>query len=87
MLNDELKDTRKRLEVAINEALTESPRVAEVIQRIRGRGYEVFLIIEATIGMSRSKGEGEELKELSATRLELTTQDQKFLRSLKIRPD
>ena len=56
MLNDELKDTRKRLEVAINEALTESPRVAEVIQRIRGRGYEVFLIIEATIGMSRSKG-------------------------------
>ena len=87
MLDDELKDHRKQLEVAINDALTDSLPVSEVIQRIRKSGYDVFLIIEATIGLSRSKpGDKKELP-LAAARLELTTQDERFLRSLKISPE
>jgi hypothetical protein len=86
MLDDELKDQRKELELAINDALTDSPPVSEAIQRIRSRGYDVFLIIEATIGMSRTRGEASE-EAVTSTRLELTSQDERFLRSLKISPD
>ena len=86
MLDDELKQHRKQLEVAINGALTESPRVSEIIHEIRKHGYDVFLIIEATVGFSRKKGEETEEQRIPAARLELTTQDERFLRSLKIRP-
>ena len=86
MLEDELKNQRKQLEHAINEALTDSPPVSEAIQKIRSRGYDVFLIIEATIGLSRTQGGASE-KALTSTRLELTTQDERFLRSLKISPE
>ena len=87
MLDDELKQHRKQLEVAINGALTESPRVSEIIHEIRKHGYDVFLIIEATVGFSRKKGEETEEQRIPAARLELTTQDERFLRSLKIRPE
>ena len=87
MLDDELKDQRKQLELAINEALTDSLPVSEAIQKIRSQGYDVFLIIEATIGMSRTKGDGQENESITSACLELTTQDERFLRSLKISPD
>lgn len=87
MLDDELKDQRKQLELAINEALTDSLPVTEAIQKIRSCGYDVFLIIEATIGMSRTKGDRGEKESITSARLELTTQDESFLRSLKISPD
>jgi hypothetical protein len=87
MLDDELKQHRKQLEAAINGALTESPQVSEIIHEIRKHGYDVFLIIEATVGFSRKKGEETEEERLPAARLELTTQDERFLRSLKIRPE
>ncbi len=87
MLDDELKDHRKELEAAINEALTESPEVGQVIHAIREKGYDVFIIIEATVGFSRrDEGPFESLR-LPAARLELTTQDESFLRSLKIKPE
>ena len=87
MLDDEIKDQRKQLELAINEALTDSLPVSEAIQKIRSRGYDVFLIIEATIGMSRTKGDDAEEGSITSARLKLTTQDERFLRSLKINPD
>ncbi len=86
-MDDDLKDHRKQLEAAINAALTDSPQVSEIIHHIRERGYDVFLIIEATVGFSRRRTGEIEAKRLPATRLELTTQDERFLRSLKIRPD
>jgi hypothetical protein len=86
MLDDQLKDQRKQLELAINEALTDSLPVSEAIQKIRSRGFDVFLIIEATIGMSRAKGDKAE-EAITSARLELTSQDERFLRSLKISPE
>jgi len=87
MLDDDLKSQRKKLELAINEALTDSLPVSEAIAEIRSCGYDVFLIIEATIGMSRSEGEEGGEQSITSTRLKLTSQDQRFLRSLKINPD
>ena len=83
----QLKDYKKKLESAINDALVSSPQINAAIQGIREHGYDVFLIIEATIGFN-SRGSGSApAKKLSAVRLQLTGQDEKFLRSLKISPE
>ena len=77
---------------SINETLSESPKINEAIQSIRDTGYEVFLIIEATIGFNR-KGKGDNetvstpVKIDDPVRLRITSEDAKFLKSLKISID
>jgi hypothetical protein len=85
MLDERLEDQKKKLEAAINKALTESAQINAAVQEIREAGYDVFLIIEATIGFSRK----EELvyRKEASTRLPLTSQDERFLRNLKISPE
>jgi hypothetical protein len=85
---------------AINESLSESDRIAEVIGEIREAGYDVFLVLEATIGFNR-RGESEAEEGVTAeaeperrrprerhfestTRVKWTSQDQKFLKALRI---
>ena len=87
MRDEQLKKYKKKLEAAINEALLESPQINAAIQGIRQTGYEVFLIIEATIGFNQRESGESVSKKLPPVRLKLTTQDEKFLRSLKINPD
>ena len=86
MEGQELKEHRKKLEAAINDSLTDSPRINAAIEAIRGVGYNVFLIIEATIGFNPRDETSLAPKQLPAIQLELTTQDEKFLKSLKIAP-
>ena len=86
MDDDQLKQHRKKLEVAINHALTESSTIDAAVDDIRGVGFDVFLIIEATIGFNRRKESSSTQKRLPAVQLELTTHDEKFLKSLKIAP-
>ncbi len=86
MEGQELKGHRKKLEAAINESLTDSPKINAAIEAIRGVGYDVFLIIEATIGFNPREETSSPPKQLPAIQLELTTQDEKFLKSLKIAP-
>src|SRR5262245_35794512 len=88
-LDDNLKQLMKELGAAINDALSDSEEISEAIQNVRNAGYDVFLVLEATIGFNkRSKTDsGEEagvnsLK--SCVPLKVTAQDLKFLRSLKI---
>ena len=83
MLNEPLKEYRKRVEAAINRALSDSPEINEAIEKIRDEGYDVFLIVEATIGFNRKDGASEP----SSLSLELSSHDQKFLRGLKISPE
>jgi hypothetical protein len=84
---------------AINDSLSESDRIAEAIGEIKKAGYDVFLVLEATIGFNRrdENGEGEE-EELEANeepkrnfetagKVKFTTQDHRFLRALKIAVD
>ncbi len=87
MEGHELKEHRKKLETAINGSLTESPQINAAIQAIRDVGYDVFLIIEATIGFNRRDESSSTQKQLPAIQLELTTHDEKFLKSLKITPE
>jgi hypothetical protein len=92
MLDEEIKRLMKGLGESINETLGESPKINDSIQAIRDAGYEVNLIIEAKIGFNRKiKGEDEvslqSEKEEGPVRLQITTEDAKFLRSLKIAVD
>ena len=81
MQGEQLKEHRKKLEAAINQALVESPQVEAAIQSIRDEGFDVFLIIEATIGFNRLD-ENTPPGKTPNVRLELTTHDEKFLKSL-----
>jgi 4-aminobutyrate aminotransferase-like enzyme len=89
-LDDNLKQLMKELGAAINDALSDSEEISEAIQNVRNAGYDVFLVLEATIGFNRrSKGEqGEDATAAAAgsadMKLKVTAQDLKFLRSLKI---
>ena len=89
MSDAEIKRLMKSLGEAINETLSDSPKINDCIKQIRDSGYEVFLIIEAKIGFNR-KGKGSEetisspVKSDDPVRLRITAEDAKFLKSLKI---
>ncbi len=86
MLDEQLKEYRKKVEAAINRALTESPEINAAVEKIRDGGYDVFLIVEATIGFNKKEdAEGE--SQSRVVKLDLTSQDEKFLRMLKISPE
>jgi hypothetical protein len=90
-LDDNFKHLIKELGQAINESLADSENISEVMGRIRAAGYDLFLVLEVTIGFNKH-GETSTIhrQDLSAeTRgngpeFLLTTEDARFLRSLKI---
>ena len=99
-MDERLKGLMQELGNAINESLSDSDRIAAAIGEIKRAGYDVFLVLEATIGFNkrsdREDAESEEAMELEAPpksgrrkvgKISLTSQDQKFLRALKISVD
>ncbi len=93
ILDDRLKELMQELGNAINESLSDSDRIAGAIGEIKRAGYDVFLVLEATIGFNkRDSDDGdsdssagvEPVHFESAGKIRLTSQDQKFLRALKI---
>jgi hypothetical protein len=91
-LDDNLKQLMKELGAAINDTLSNSERISEAIARIRSSGYDVFLVLEATIGFNRRQEEPRAEPAFSKShngeaKLNITSQDLKFLKSLKIKID
>ena len=95
-MDDRLKELMQELGNAINESLSDSDRIAGAIGEIKRAGYDVFLVLEATIGFNkRDDDEEAESGEMDAEpvhqetngKIRLTTQDHKFLRALKISID
>ena len=86
MRDEEIKKYKKELEVAINEVLTDAPEIKGAIEKIREEGYDIFLMVEATIGFNKCEdGPSKEITQ-TGTELNLTSQDETFLRELKINP-
>jgi hypothetical protein len=88
-LDDNLKHLIKELGAAINDALSESRGINDAIQNVKDAGYDVFLVLEATIGFNKkpttdSVDEAAGVTENESAQLKVTGQDLKFLRSLKI---
>jgi hypothetical protein len=95
-VEERLKTLMQDLGNAINESLSDSERIAEAIGEIKRAGYDVFLVLEATIGFNK-RGEGEETEEDDTLaepqeletngKVRFTTQDQRFLKALRITVD
>lgn len=98
-MEEPLKHLMQELGNAINDSLSESDRIAEAIGEIKRAGYDVFLVLEATIGFNRRDENAEEEEDqaevvdepkrgFEATgKIKFTSQDHRFLRALKIAVD
>ena len=62
-MEDRLKELMQELGSAINESLSDSDRIAAAIGEIKRAGYDVFLVLEATIGFNKRDDAGDEPEE------------------------
>jgi hypothetical protein len=95
-VEERLKSLMQDLGNAINESLSDSERIAEAIGEIKRAGYDVFLVLEATIGFNkREEGDEPEVEddsaepaeEIATGKVRFTSQDQRFLKALRIAVD
>ena len=89
-INDDAKELVQEIGEAINAAVERSPQVADAISRLRAAGYEMELTLKLEIGLRETGTEDDPeattADEQDAT-LELTDEDRRTLRSMKIRFD
>jgi hypothetical protein len=90
-VNNRLKKLVKDLGDAINGSLSESEQIAVVISKIKDEGFDIFLVLEATIGFNSREDEiakaGPELvgkRRHSDPQFSITAHDVRFLKSLRI---
>ena len=82
-----LRELIQQLGEAIHESVIESEQIAGVVQDIRQHGFDVLLMLEATIGLNDVAKEDDEVEvpvgqgDSHAT---FTQNDLSFLRSLRI---
>lgn len=91
-MDPQLKQLMKELGDAINESLSDSEQISEVVSRIKEGGYDIFLVLEATIGVSKQGEKTPDKTSLVTTmssnpELKVSDQDLKFLKSLRIKID
>jgi hypothetical protein len=88
-LNQKLRNLVQQLGEAIHESVSESEHIAGVVKDIRKQGFDVLLMLEATIGlneleqppaMALEPGSAESVKGSET----FTAQDLNFLKSLRI---
>jgi hypothetical protein len=76
-LDDHLKQLLRELGHAINDTVSEAPRISEAIAEVRSAGFDIVLKLDATIGLAQ-RAEGD---------TKITPTDQRFLESLHIQVD
>ena len=85
-MNQKVKNLIQKLGEAIHESVSESENIAGVVKNIRDQGFDVMLMLEATIGLNQVEADGDATAEsahedsLSA----FTHHDVTFLKSLRI---
>ena len=58
-MDDRIKQLLRELGTAINESISGSDDVNRQIQRIRDEGYNLYVVLDATIGLNKDDGSGE----------------------------
>jgi len=90
-MNPRLRDLIQQLGEAIHESVIESEQIAGVVQNIRRHGFDVMLMLEATIGLndvtsdadpSAQQGSLEDGQENEGA--PFSSHDVNFLKSLRI---
>lgn len=92
-MNAKLRKLVQQLGEAIHETVSESEHIAGVVQDIRKQGFDVLLMLEATIGLNELEQQPEALLDSSNLQDQqeevqkdkpFSSQDLHFLRSLRI---
>lgn len=88
-MTSRLRELIQQLGEAIHESVIESEQIAGVVQDIRKHGFDVLLMLEATIGLNEVNAKESETADASASDEgtptgQFTSNDLHFLRSLRI---
>jgi len=84
-LNQKVKNLIQKLGEAIHESVSESENIAGVVKNIREQGFDMLLMLEATIGLNEVEDDDAETAEASApAHGPFTHNDLSFLKSLRI---
>ena len=89
-MNQKVKNLIQKLGEAIHESVSESEDIAGVVKNIREQGFDVLLMLEATIGLNEvtedSEDEAETIEGVlgESTEGPFTGSDVNFLKSLRI---
>ena len=88
-VNQKVKNLIQKLGEAIHESVSESEHIAGVVKNIRDQGFDVMLMLEATIGLNEVEAEQAEPQQhllTDGTPVEgpFTNNDLSFLKSLRI---
>jgi hypothetical protein len=89
---EDVKRMVQEIGATIQRTLSESSQIAHCLNRIKAEGYDVSLVLEATIGFNKtgSRESAEvstfdfRVEKTEPAALKMTPLDKKFLRSLKI---
>lgn len=85
-MNRKIRNLIEQLGEAIHETVAESDQIAGVVRNIRAEGFEVMLVLEATIGLNEINEESAEKPNAETSEAgPFTSQDLNFLRSLRIK--
>jgi hypothetical protein len=84
-LDDYVKELAEQVGTAINESVQDSPTVAAAIERLREAGFDMELTLKLEIGLRPQTDDEREPQ--SDGSLELTEEDVRILRSMKIKID
>ncbi|MEO6923246.1 MAG: hypothetical protein ABI142_05425, partial [Bryocella sp.] len=86
-LKQQVKDLIQKLGEAIHESVSDSDAITDVVREIRSQGFDVMLMLEATIGLNETPEEeatGEDVEDENAEDGPFTRNDLSFLKSLRI---
>jgi hypothetical protein len=86
-MNPRLRDLIQQLGEAIHESVIESEQIAGVVQNIRRHGFDVMLMLEATIGLNDVTTDADPSARQDDPENEdgpFTSHDVNFLKSLRI---
>jgi hypothetical protein len=85
-LNQKVKNLIQKLGEAIHESVSESEDIAGVVKNIREQGFDVLLMLEATIGLNEVETDASQPTESVSEQADgpFTRSDLTFLKSLRI---
>ncbi len=90
-MDERIKQLLQELGTAINESISGSEDVNRHIQKIRDEGYDLYVVLDATIGLNKQEPDGEEAAVVPAdppkeVQFRINVNDLAMLRSLGIDP-
>lgn len=85
-VDSRLKELLEQLGHALNDSISNSDAVADAVADIKREGYDIYFLLQATIGFKRRGAQdGFESASIDAASTDFTEEDAEFLKSLKIK--